>query len=131
MSREKVQDEITAEVIEYIRELISYWESTDKSSLDKLNSLAFSILVALDGEADRIPSFIVAPLPHPDDKKFSVEKEVNYYPENHEVEEYIKGNIGGTLHEMFIRVKEHDVQNINAKSQRRQDEYHKMMVDDK
>jgi hypothetical protein len=130
MSREKVSDEITAELIEHIRELISYWESTESSSLEKLNGLAFSILVALDGSGDNLPSFIIAPSPHPEDKQFNIERDNNYYPENHELENYINGDIGGSLHELFIRVREKDVKTILAKSEKRHDERYKKLMKD-
>lgn len=117
MSREKVADEIAAELIEHIRELISFWESTETSSLEKLNGLAFSILAALDGCSDGVPSFIVAPYAHPEDKQFHIENGTNYYPENHELEEFVKSDIGGSLHELFIRVR--DIKPILEKVEKR------------
>lgn len=129
MSREKVTDEIAAEFIEHVRELISIWESTDKSSLEKLNGLAFSILVALDGGADNVSGFIVAPLPHPEDKQFHIDEGTNYYPENHEIEEYIKGDIAGTLHEMFPRVR--NATKILDKAEKRHIKRYEKLMDSK
>jgi hypothetical protein len=130
MSREKVSDEIAAELIENIRELISFWESTENSSLEKLNGLAFSILVALDGCSDNIPSFIIAPSPHPEDKQYNIERGNNYYPENHELEDYVNGDIGGSLHELFIRVREKDIKPILEKSEKRHYERYKKLMKD-
>ncbi|KJB84717.1 hypothetical protein AZ66_29255 [Paenibacillus sp. E194] len=128
MSREKVKDEIIAEVVEHIRELICFWESTNKNSLDKLNGLAFSILAALDGSADALPSFIIAPRPHPEDKQFNIKKGINYYPENHLLDEVIKADIAGELHENFYRVREGSVDNIVKKGNRRLEELHKQLL---
>ncbi|MCQ4085873.1 hypothetical protein [Saccharibacillus sp. JS10] len=128
MSREKVSDEIVAELIEHIRGAICTWEMTDKTSLEKLNGLAFSILVALDGDADGIPQFIVAPRPHHEDKQFNIERGFNYYPENHLLDEKLRCDIGGNLHEHFFHVRKEDVSSTLAKRMRRhREEYEKLM----
>ncbi|MFE4571359.1 hypothetical protein [Paenibacillus chitinolyticus] len=130
MSREKVADEIVAELIEHIRGQICLWESMDISSLDKLNGLAFSILVALDGDADGVPGFIVAPRPHPDDKQFNKDRGINYYPENHQLDEEIKADIGGILHEHLYKVRKEDVKNILLKQEKRHAEIVKKIIDE-
>ncbi len=69
--------------------MVEYWAALDMPEMARLEGLAFSILVALDGEAAAIPAFIVAPYPHPDDKHYHVENGENYYPENHDPEPMI------------------------------------------
>lgn len=105
MSREKTTDEIQAEFVEHVRDSITYWDSLPNITIrEKLNGLAFSILVAIDGEADALPSFILAPRPHPEDKEFHIQKGNNFYPENHLLDDEIKCDIAGDLHEIFYRV---------------------------
>lgn len=100
--REKTTEEIREEFLKHVRSLIKYWNSVEgkdspKTCLDRLEGLAFSIMVALDGGAMAVPGFIVAPSPHPDDKEYHISEGSNYYPENPEV----KGDIAGALHELL------------------------------
>jgi hypothetical protein len=64
-----------------------------------MEGLAFSILVMLDGGSAMLPGFVVAPLPDPSDKDYHIMKGENYFPENHDAAEKIKGDIAGALHE--------------------------------
>jgi len=102
--REKTTEEIRGEFLKHVRSLINYWDKVEskegpKSQKDRLEGLAFSIMVALDGGAMALPGFIVAPSPHPDDKEYHISEGSNYYPENHELD--IKGDIAGGLHELL------------------------------
>lgn len=100
MSKELTKEEVQYEFITYIKELVNYWDSVEtKSSKEKLNGLAFSILTALDGESANLPAFIVAPEPHKDDKTFREKQGKNYYPENQS--DSVKCNISGNLHSSF------------------------------
>lgn len=99
MSREYTADEVRRQFIQHIRVMIDYWDKTNNSTRDKLEGVAFSILVALDGSAAALPSFIVAPLPHPDDKQYHISNGENYYPQNDESS--VNCNISGSLHEVF------------------------------
>lgn len=99
--RQKTEVEVRKEFLDHVRHLVEYWHDVDDRDLrDKLNGLAFSILVAIDGESD-LPGFILAPCPHEDDKKFSISKNKNYYPENHKSN--VKGDIAGSLHDQFYQ----------------------------
>jgi hypothetical protein len=51
----------------------------------------------------RIPTFIVAPNPHPDDRPFLKGARENWWPENHELT--ILANIGGNLEISFRRAR--------------------------
>lgn len=104
MSREKTSDEVRIELLKHIKVMVEYWDAIPNiTSKEKLDGLAFSILNTLDG-GTHLPSFIVAPIPHHEDKQFHINEESNYYPENHEIEDKIKCDIGGSLHEHYGRV---------------------------
>jgi hypothetical protein len=103
-SREKTTEEIREEFLKHVRSLINYWDKVEgkdspKTQKDRLDGLAFSIMVALDGGAMALPGFIVAPCPHPSDKEYHISEGSDYYPENHELD--IKGDIAGSLHELL------------------------------
>jgi hypothetical protein len=101
MSREKTMEEVKEEFLNHIRGMVDYWNEIQKDTTkEKLNGLAFSILTMLDGYSS-MPSFIVAPLPHEDDKEYNIENEEDYYPENHNSD--VKCDIAGSLHELFYK----------------------------
>ena len=101
---EKTCDEVRDEFLSHVRSLCAYWENADERTLrEKLDGLAFSILSAIDGSAASLPAFILAPCPHEDDKEFLESQGKDHYPENHKVEELIKCDIGGSLHELFYQ----------------------------
>lgn len=101
-SREYTEDEVRENLLSYIWTMISYWkdEARKPDTQGKLEGLAFSILTALDGCANGVPAFIVAPNPHPDDKDYLIDNGENWFPENHESE--VKCNLSGSLHELFF-----------------------------
>jgi hypothetical protein len=103
MSREWTEDEIREKFLAHVRVMVDYWDREPRAETQKrrLEGLAFSILVALDGCAGGLPGFIVAPSPHPEDKAFHQSEGENYYPENHEAD--VKGDIAGCLHELFYK----------------------------
>ena len=97
------EDEIREKFLRLVHSYIHYWHKIpDASCLEKLEGLAFSILVILDGGTS-LPGFIVAPAPHPDDKKYCQKNGMRWYPQNHKSE--IKCDIAGSLHEMFHEYK--------------------------
>jgi hypothetical protein len=102
--REYTEDEIREKFIKHIWSLIDYWHKIhNKSEKEKMEGLAFSILAALDGGAMALPSFIVAPMPAKADKEFYINNNMNYYPYNDTSK--IKGDIAGSLHELFFKSK--------------------------
>lgn len=102
MCREKTEKEIRAEFIEHICEICWYWDGVENtSSIEKIIGAIFSTLVMLDGESLGIPSFIVAPCPHKDDKEYMIKHGEDYYPYNNPKD--IKANISGELHEIFMQ----------------------------
>jgi len=93
MSREYTTEEVRDKFLDYIMSLINYWEKQHPSCRDNLDGLTHSILVALDGGATELPSFTVAPAPHPDDKEYNKDQGKNYYSEN--------TDIAGNLHDCY------------------------------
>lgn len=101
-SREFTEEETRNAFLHHIRELVDYWDAADKETTkEKLNGLAFSILVALDGESLALPAFIVAPSPHEEDKQYCIDNNENYYSENHNSD--VKCDIAGSLHDQFYK----------------------------
>lgn len=100
MAKEKTIEEIRQEFLKYVAESCRSWNDVEgKDTLGKLEGLAFSILVAIDGESCAVPGFILAPHPHPEDKEYNQKRCQDWYPENHESN--IKADIAGNLHHEF------------------------------
>jgi hypothetical protein len=94
-------DEIRVQVLDYLHSLVEYWATLDgrKTCHERLDGLAFSILVMLDGGAAALPGFSVAAVPHADDKAFHIERGEPYYePTTHHPQD-----LGGALHEQWHR----------------------------
>lgn len=107
LPREYTIEEIRHLFLEAVSRKIEYWENESRkpASLDKLNSLAHSILALIDGEGD-LPSMILAPNPNLQDKGDAIKMGQDYFPENFHAD--INGNISGNLCEEFedYRVRE-------------------------
>lgn len=102
-SRELTEDEVRNKFVEHCFVVLDYWENLPNKSLhEKLVGTVFSVLVTLDGESVNLPGFIVAPLPHPDDKEYNKENNENWYPQNHENQ--VNCDISGGLHDAFIKM---------------------------
>jgi hypothetical protein len=103
--REFTEDEIRQQFLAHIRFLVDYFDrdTSLESQKERLSALAHSILCVIDGCAVGLPAFILAPLPHADDKQFNIESGENYYPENHDLD--VKSDIAGCLHELFYNVR--------------------------
>lgn len=87
ITMEELKEQETDRFLNHIRFMIKYWDSLpNKSSKEKMEGLAFSILVTLDGEASDLPAFIVAPVTYNDRRK-------------------VRCNISGGLHDLFSTMK--------------------------
>lgn len=108
--RELTTDEVRERFIQHVWGMIHYWEHEDRqpAARDKLSGLAHSLLVAIDGCADGLPAFALAPVPHPDNKEFHRAEGENWFPSAGEVSH----DIGGGLHEILYQ---HDPQRKPAK----------------
>lgn len=101
--REVTEKELRAQFLEHIHYLVDGWDKSDRETTkEKLQGLAFSILVMLDGESS-LPGFIVAPCPHEDDKQHRIDNGMNYYATNHKTR--VKCDIAGNLHNEFYNPK--------------------------
>ena len=98
-SREITYEEIENEFVDRVWNLVDYWKKVEgRTEEEKIEGVVFSILTMLDGCSGGV-GYVVAPLPHKDDKEFHIETGENYYPENHNSN--VKCNISGCLHEIF------------------------------
>lgn len=103
MPKELTTEQIRDLFLDQVRVMVNYWSNLpDKSEKEKLEGLAFSILTILDG-GTTLPGFIVAPITDPEDKEYHITEGEDYYPENHHIEDKIKGDIAGALHEHFFK----------------------------
>lgn len=98
-------DEVREKFLDRVWAMVNYWsrEATAAGGdvQGVMEGLAFSILSILDGGSLELPAFIVAPAPHPEDLEYHQGEGENWFPENHEIEERIAADIGGSLHELF------------------------------
>ena len=105
MSREYNEEEVREMFIKKVNSLIEYWhkESRTPDTKDKLEGLAHSILVVIDGNNSSLPKFVLAPDPHPSDKQYHIDNRDNFFPENHASK--INCDISGCLHELLNKYK--------------------------
>ena len=104
--RELTTDEVRMEFLAHIRHMTEYWhELPNKTNLERMEGLAFSILTCLDGET-HLPGFIVAPEPHESDRGFHYDRGENWFPENTETQ--VNCDIGGSLHEYYCMMDQKD-----------------------
>lgn len=92
-------DEVREQFLAQVRGMIDYWdELPKKTTTERLEGLAFSILADIDG-CGPLPSFILAPSPHEDDKAYHQSNGSNWFPFSPEHPH----DIGGALHEQLKR----------------------------
>jgi hypothetical protein len=110
--RQYTTEEVQEKFLRHIWGLIGYWENDDRTptSQGKMEGLAHSIFAAIDGSSMALPAFIVAPLPHKDDKAYNIGNKENYFPINPRKENgdaaNVKSDIGGNLAYQLFRVRE-------------------------
>lgn len=99
-AREFTENEVRERFLKKVWSTIDYWSSVEGISYrEKMEGLAFSMLVILDGGSSMdMPGFVVSPHPHPDDKEFSRGEGENWYPQISKGEAC---DIAGSLHEQF------------------------------
>jgi len=104
--REYTTDEIQENFLDTVRTIVEYWSTEaimDDTVETRVNGCAFSIMALLDGCNIGVPGFIVAPIPHQEDRRYRCDNGENWYPENHEIEHMINGDIAGNLHELLAK----------------------------
>lgn len=102
--RELTEEEVRDNFLDHVRNMVFYWQNQQKQGYpinDCIEGVAFSLLVAIDGGTSLGCSFILAPMPHEENKEYNIENGENYYPENHNSD--VKCDIGGSLHEHFYK----------------------------
>ena len=100
--REYTTDEVRELFIDHVNHMIQYWANARdnenrtlrEDTLWRLEGLTHSIFAALDGNS-ALPAFIVAPMPHENDRAFNEDRGENWFPENNE--NAVRADIAGTL----------------------------------
>jgi len=101
-SKEFTTDEVREQFMNHVRMLIDYWDNSDReTSKEKIEGFAHSLLATIDGSSAELPSFVLAPTPHEDDKQFHINNGENYYAEN----ENVNCDIAGNLHELIYKAR--------------------------
>jgi hypothetical protein len=97
--------EVRAKFLTHVAGPIQYWDEVESggSQGERLEGLAHSILVALDGKAMALPGFVVAPTPHPFDRAYCLKEGENFYPEAPDVECDISGELHSLMYH-YIKV---------------------------
>ena len=98
--REHTVEEMRRMIIEHISQTVDYWAAQGGLPEHICQGVAFSILTMLDGCAGMLPGFLVAPMPHEDDREFNAKRGKNWWPENHDAA--LNGELGGSLHDEFM-----------------------------
>lgn len=85
-AKEITQDEARHLFLKHIASLVEYWEKESRASTskDKLEGLAFSIMVTLDGGSGGHPGYQLIPNTNPEDIDFAKKEGFDYYPEEPE-----------------------------------------------
>jgi hypothetical protein len=99
MCRAYTVDEVREQFLDYVRVMIDWWlyESRAPTTREKLEGLAHSILVTLDGGSVALPGFTVIPCPAPEDKQYHIDNDENWYESGDD------NDIAGGLHELLFK----------------------------
>ena len=88
-------DEVGDALVDRIWEYVDGWHNErNKTTRDMLSGLAFSILALLDGADPDLPDFKVSPTPASDDKKYRIERGLDWFPTD-------EPDVAGSLHKRF------------------------------
>ncbi len=80
MSKPISQEEASERVMNHFAMMSAYWASLpDKTSLERCNGLAFSILSMLDGCSMALPRIELVVRPHPDDQSFAQQNKEDWF----------------------------------------------------
>lgn len=101
MSRQYTRDEVREQFLKKVASYAKYWENESRAVTvrEKLEGLAFGMLVILDGGCPDIPGFLVIPNPHPEDKDYHISEGEDYFPFSKSIKDVRANDIGGGLHE--------------------------------
>lgn len=111
--RAYTEEEVREKFLRHIWHVIDYWDKESRASdaRSKMEGVCHSILAMMDGSCMNLPAFVIAPLPHPDDKAYHIAREENFYPPQRRDKETgaalgVKCDIGGNLAYQLFRVRE-------------------------
>jgi hypothetical protein len=101
MSRQYTSEEVREQFLRKVASYVKYWENESRAvtTREKLEGLAFGMLVILDGGCPDLPAFKVIADPHPEDKDYCIDNEMDYFPLSETKEDFENNDIGGGLHE--------------------------------
>ena len=94
--RELTRDEVRSAFLAYCRGVVKKFSATSHDE-HVANGVAHDILLAIDGGANGLPAFLLAPAPELTDKQFCVDIGRNYWPANYQIDGLVNGEISGTL----------------------------------
>jgi hypothetical protein len=78
LAKKSSERKVKNEFLKAIHSNIDYWESLpDKTTRERIEGIAFSILVILDGESIRMPPFAVRPLDENGNEGISISGELH------------------------------------------------------
>ena len=106
MSQELTKEQVRERFLKHISALVDDWHNQNQSTIARMEGLAFSILVLLDGESADLPAFTVSPCPHETDMAYAKERGEDWYPQE-------GMDISGGLHEKW-----HEIRRATAKVKR-------------
>lgn len=91
-------DEVRQNILSHVRAMVKYWatQPLGKNTTERLDGLAFSLLVMIDG-CSELPAMDLVMRPHPDNERFKREEGENWY-QNGQV---INGDVH--LHDLWYK----------------------------
>lgn len=118
--RALTKEEIRRKFLQHIARISKFWADLESekngqpiSVQERLDGLAFSILVTLDGGELLFPGFVLAPNPHPEDMDYHKEHGTNWFPPITDIGDLT--DIGGHLHDEYYKHEQlRDLANSNV-----------------
>jgi hypothetical protein len=101
MCRQYTEEECRKMLIRHLQALRDWWlnESRAPTAEEKIDGVIGSFLAMIDGESGLMPSFVLAPNPHPDDADFSKKNGEKWWPND------IVNLSDGELHSLWVNRK--------------------------
>jgi hypothetical protein len=99
MSRAMTEDEAGDLFLKQVAAYVAWWDAEARAptAIEKLEGLAHSILVILDGGAGFLPGFKVIPDPHEDDERYHRDRNEDWWPNDVD----IAGDLHERIHEWY------------------------------
>lgn len=99
------KEEARERFLKEVWNIVWCWEkrAPDKTQLERLEGVAFSILTLLDGDVGTHPGYLVIPNETPEDQQWRKDQGDDWYPLNVVSED--ECDIGGGMHEHFFPLK--------------------------